>query len=166
MSSHAEAHQHTTEEVVTDLGNGAYSVGTIAPEGFTDVRRTACPNAPTHEVPASPSTLTVAELVAHLKTLGGTKDADFAASLVAYYERTGSLSDKQQRSARRIYRRFYDAKCWLARRHNHQHNYAYTGKVVHYANDVLGTWAHTLYYRCTLCDGWTGVREEHNYSGD
>lgn len=166
MSSHAEVHQHTTQEVVADLGNGAYSVGIVSPEGVTDTRRTACPNAIMHEVPASPSALTVEQVVDHLRSITAGDDADFAASLVAYYERNGTLTEKQEKSARRIYRRFYDAKCWLARRHNGQHDYAQTGKVVHHVNSVLGTWAHTLHYRCTLCGGWTWVREEHNYSGD
>lgn len=127
-----------------------------------------CENGPVYTVPTHPAEATLTEVVTYLRRLGEGKggDAKFATSLVAYYDRTGGLTEKQARHARRLYSRWYGHRLHLVRYCNGQHDWTREGTVVWHVNHVLGTYAFTAYYRCENCGKWQGLYENHNYSGD
>ena len=165
----ASIHTALTGEATTDLGRGRYSVGSVPTDADTIVERyQRCESAPVHTVPTDPAVATLAEVTTYLRLVaeGTSKDAGFAGSLVAYAERTGTLTEKQAHHARRLYRRWYEACLWLARHKNGQHDWQWAGKVVHHSNYDLGTYAETVYYQCQHCGGWQGEYTNKNYSGD
>jgi hypothetical protein len=165
----ASIHQALTGEATTDLGNGAYSVGQIPTEAEAFVKSyEPCENSPVHTVPTDPTVATLAEVTTYLRLVaeGTSKDAGFAGSLVAYAERTGTLTEKQAKHARRLYTKWHRACEWLARHKNGQHEWKYAGTKCHNSNYDLGTYAETSYYQCEQCGKWKSQYTNKNYSGD
>lgn len=151
-----------TGECPSDLTHAA-GVGRRQRRRYND-----CANAPVHEVPTEPASATLAEVIAHLHRLaeGTSKDARFAESLAAYAERTGTLTEKQTRYARRFYARWYEACVNRARYNNGKHKWNEVGSITYYHSVVLGTYSASVFYKCEQCGEWGEDYHENNYSGD
>lgn len=162
---------HLTGRATTTINDdGGYATGNLPTNllgGEEFVKRDGwytapCEKAPKQFVPTNPALATLDEVVAYLRTYG----TAFADSLVAYHEKHGRLSEKQEKYARAFYRKWHDACEWSARHFGHAHDWTPQGTVVWGNNTHLGTWSKTEYSLCAHCGLWLGQYSYNNYSGD
>lgn len=109
--------------------------------------------------------LTVEELVDFLRGVVDGNKADFAQSLVRYYDSKGFLTSKQETSARRVYAQAYIVLFYNFQQ-SFQHKWKKEGSALHYLNHVLGTFSSSDYWRCSKCNVLGETSEGNNYSGD
>ena len=130
------------------------------------VMRTSCPASDTAVArPERPHNIPQADLVDFLRTIVDGKDASFAQSLVAYFDRNGALTSGQDFYARKVYGKWYcvlESDFIKAR----QHDWVEVGEALHYANHVLGTYSSSTYWSCTKCKQVGETSKSNNYSGD
>lgn len=140
-----------------------------------------CPANPMTEKPKPRAEYTVAEVVDYLRTLKpltttaldpwsvkerhwAAKNAEFAASLVAYYDRKGTLTEKQEAAARKMFRQHHDRlmAIWEG---SGCHRWQWSGRQK-WGNLHSAAYSQTDYFRCEHCGEFTQQYERSDYSGD
>lgn len=120
-----------------------------------------CPSKQT--VPPFPPYNGKSSIIAALPSVKG-RDAEFAASLAAYFAKNGDLSPKQWAYARRIYdnhERAYKHNASLAMGHDWE-----PVGLSYWGNIHLGTYQNHTYKRCACCGAYGVTVDGNNYSGD
>jgi hypothetical protein len=125
----------------------------------------ACAADPTAGEPFPQVGSTVADVVDFLRTVTEGPSAEFAQSLVRYYDKHGELTAKQFTYAYRMNHAHVEREMAIRSR-NASHDWVMTGSENYYNNSVLGTYSYSDFFCCSKC-GAIGERHYNkNYSGD
>lgn len=140
-----------------------------------------CPANPMATKPKPRAEYTVAEVVDYLRTVKplettatdpwsvrerewSIRNAEFAASLVAYYDRKGTLTEKQEAAARKMFREHHNylTAVWEG---SGSHRWTWSGREK-WGDKYSAAYIQADYFRCEHCGSFYQQYERSDYTGD